>query len=212
VIYERIQSGNQQRRIETGSAIQDYDEAHLIGRAVSGQRSNFWLPMQVQAIEPLPPGVEIQTIAAIEKSSNRWFEKQWNVDPATLKEPPSERLLREPIPVMVAAERRQQESGPQRLIAVGSGGWLFRFIADRTISLGGGRAVLEYPGNYELLLASVAWLADMPELVAATPVSQGVSRLEKIGPAELAFWQYFIVLGVPVICLVVGLIVHLVRR
>jgi hypothetical protein len=49
-------------------------------------------------------------------------------------------------------------------------------------------------------------------VIAATPVSQGVSRLEKIAPAELAFWQYFIVLGVPVICLVLGLIVHMVRR
>jgi hypothetical protein len=212
VIYERIQSGNQQSRIETGAAIQEYDETHLIGRAVSGQRANFWLPLQIRLSDPTPPGVNVQVIAQIEASDNRWAEKHWNVDASTLKEPMAEQSLSQSAPVMAAVEKQTDSAANQKLIVVGSGGWLFRFIADRTISLGGGRAVLEYPGNYELLLASVAWLADMPELIAATPVSQGVSRLEKIAPAELAFWQYFIVLGVPVICLVLGLIVHMVRR
>lgn len=212
VIYERIQSGNQQSRIETGAAIQEYDEGHVIGRAVSGQRANFWLPLQIRLADPAPAGVDARVIASIEASEDRWAEKKWNADATTLKEPVVEQVLREPSPVMVAVEKQTEAAATQKLIAVGSGGWLFRFIADRTISLGGGRAVLEYPGNYELLLASVAWLADMPELIAATPVSQGVSRLEKIAPAALAFWQYFIVLGVPVICLVMGLIVHMVRR
>jgi hypothetical protein len=102
--------------------------------------------------------------------------------------------------------------GTQRVIFVGSGNWMLSGIADAASSIGGGRAVLRYPGNQELLLASTAWLAGLDDLIAPSPVSQQVARLDGVNDRVGAVWAAITIIGAPIACLLLGCLVWLVRR
>ena len=122
-------------------------------------------------------------------------------------------MLAAPVPVIVSAQRRSPAGiASQRFVLVGAGGWMISNTADAVRDIGGGRVALENPGNHELMLASVAWLAGMDELIAASPMSQEVSRLRGITPEVRAAWWWIIVAGVPLACFLLGGLVWLWRR
>ena len=83
---------------------------------------------------------------------------------------------------------------------------------DRTIALGEGRVGLVNPGNPEFLLASVAWLGGVDDLIAPSPMSQQVARLEGIGVAAAMTWGLVGVIGLPLGIQLIGLLVFLSRR
>ncbi len=89
---------------------------------------------------------------------------------------------------------------------------MLSYIADVVIPLGGERVALANPGNYELLLSSVAWLAQMDELIAPSPISQQVARLDGITAAVLRVWWWGVLAGMPGGCLLLGVAVWVVRR
>ena len=72
--------------------------------------------------------------------------------------------------------------------------------------------MLVNPGNYELLLASIAWLAGQDEMIAPSAVSQQVSRLDGITPAVRARWRWIAVVVMPGGCLMLGAVVWFIRR
>ena len=83
-----------------------------------------------------------------------------------------------PIPVVIAAER-----GEQRVIVIGSGGWMLTRIADAVTPIGGGRMALMHPGNLELLIN--------------TPVSSAELMVGKVAPYILiGLVQLALILGV----------------
>ena len=60
----------------------------------------------------------------------------------------------------MATERSSPSgSGPQRVLTVASGGWMLSYVADVAVNVGGERYALVNPGNHELMLSGVAWLA-----------------------------------------------------
>jgi len=115
--------------------------------------------------------------------------------------------------VVLAFERPNPIGGqPQRGVVVASGGWMLSYIADSIVDLGNGRVALTNPGNQEMLLASIAWLAGMDELIAPSPVSRQVARLEGIGTGTWLTWFSVGVLGLPLAALGMGMAVWMVRR
>jgi hypothetical protein len=97
-------------------------------------------------------------------------------------------------------------------VVVASGGWLLSSLADLSDGLGGGRTALVNPGNRELLLASVAWLADRPDLLDGGLSGREVPRIESLGDGPRRAWMFgfggFIVIG-PVVA---GAVVIAARR
>jgi hypothetical protein len=65
-------------------------------------------------------------------------------------------------------------------------------VADLSDSLGGGRTALVNPGNRELLLASVAWLADRSDLLGAGLSGREVPRIEGLGDGARLAWTVFL--------------------
>jgi hypothetical protein len=121
--------------------------------------------------------------------------------------------LASPVPVIVAAQGHSSVTGrAQRFLLVGSGGWLLSYITDIATSIGGERVALQFPGNYELLLASVAWLAHLDDLIAPSAVSQQVSRLDGVTTRAKWVWGSIVVGGVPAACLILGVLVWGIRR
>jgi hypothetical protein len=214
VLFERVQVGQGQTQVSLQAAVRDYSSDSPIGRAVDGQQTTLALPVVLRRVaEPASTaGVVITDVATIEPSPQRWLEPEWTGE-FDQREPRVETVLNEPAAIVVAAERAASSGrGSQRFVLIGSGGWMITNVADAMRDLGGGRSALESPGNHELLLASVAWLAGEDELIAASPLSQEVSRLRGITPAVRAAWWWIIVVGVPAGCLLMGLVINWWRR
>jgi hypothetical protein len=213
VVFEQVQVAPEETSQERGQIVRDLPADHPIARAVHGQRTYLVLPVPIVHDAPAPAGVRRQVVAQIEPSADRWLENDWSRPPRALDRAAPHEPLKSPVPVVVAAERQSGVTGgQQRFMLVGSGGWMLSYIADIATSVGGERVALEFPGNYELLLASVAWLAQMDELIAPSAVSQQVARLDGVTARAKWVWGSVVVGGVPAACLVLGVLVWGVRR
>jgi hypothetical protein len=215
VIYESVR--NQQGEMVTQRVLQlsEFAGDTPIARAVHGLGASFDLPVPLRLeSDPAPPtDVRREVVVEIEPGPNRWLEPRWIERPDSLDEPDASQRYGEAIPIVVAAERRNPvRPGAQRLLLAGSGGWLLSYLSDAVVSVGGDRMVLVNPGNYELLLAGVAWLAGADEMIAASPVSRQVARLAEISPAAQNGWRVTAILLLPLGWLGLGLVVYAVRR
>ncbi len=158
-------------------------------------------------------GATHAVVAAAEPQPGRWREDEWGAGGLPSAPPPGE-SLEAPVPLVVAVERPHPAgpgaglpglTGRQRLLVVGSGGWMRSRTADAIADLGGGRAALVSPGNQELALASVAWLAGQDELVVASAAGGQVARLRGVDGTVRTRWAIATVLVLPAALVVLGL-------
>ena len=176
------------------------------------------IPTYFRVAHPLvlkqTPGVEHTELARIDRPDVfvQRFQPEETGRPIRT-EPGSDR---DRVLIAAAAER-----GQARLIAVGDGFW----ATDEATTFGrlpDGRegpglatlpgATVAYPGNTELFVNSVFWLAHQDRLIAASPRTQDLRRIEPITPATLSVYRGALVAGLPGLVFVVGLAVWLVRR
>jgi hypothetical protein len=213
IVFETTIAPRGESEIKASQEVQDFSDETAIGRAVDGQQAEFGTPVPLRRITAELGGVAtVHTIAAIEPSPERWLETDWTGG-LTDREPRPDQRFSDPIPIMMAAERANPAGGgSQRFILVGSGGWMLTNVADPVVDVGGGRVALVNPGNHELMLASVAWLAGLDDLIAASPLSQEIARLRGITPEVKMAWSWILWAGVPLGCLLIGMLVYLWRR
>ncbi len=213
VVFERSRDQQGADVIQRVAQITEFARGHPIAAAVHGLQTSFDLPVAVRSAELIPTGVRHTDLARIEPAPHRWLETDWRVNLATITHPIDRPAFDEPLPIAVAVERTHPiDGGIQRCIVIGSGGWLMSYIADLVVDVGGERVMLVNPGNYELLLASIAWLAGQDEMIAPSAVSQQVSRLDGITPAIRTRWRWIAVVVMPGGCLVLGAVVWFIRR
>jgi hypothetical protein len=184
---------------------------HPVARAVHGQPTELVLPVPIEITDV--PGVTHVVLADVEPDPRRWLEPDWARKMQAAEEVARGTPFESPLPIVVAAERAHPDGdGRQRFMMVGSGGWLLSNVADRVEVVPSGRMALTSPGNQELLLASVTWLAGMDELIAPSPVSSQVARLSGIERAERIRWGLITVVGVPLAFVGFGGLVWFSRR
>ena len=213
VVVEAVRIAENETQYERALTVQDFNESHLVGSAVDGMSTYLGLPVPIEIARELPSGVRIVTIAEAPPSPSRWLEPDWASDLASLSAAREAKAFDVALPIVVAASRPNPTGrGEQRVIVSGSGGWMLSFVADVMVPIGGERMALASPGNYEMLLASVAWLADMDDLIAPGPTSQQVARLQDITAPVWMRWSAFTVIIMPVCALALGLVVWFVRR
>lgn len=188
--------------------VEKMSRQHPIGAAVNGQATMLNHPTPIQ---PAAGNAAVAVIAAIEPSPDRWLEDDWRENSRVTREVPDAKRFTTPLPVVVAVERKDQATGvTRRAVVVGSGGWLLSSLADVAQSLGGNRVVLTNPGNRELLLASVAWLAGIDLLGGSA--GREVARVDELTDSARAFWFVLLVGGVPALVGLVGVGVWWRRR
>lgn len=213
VIYEEIATPGGGAERQRSQYLQDLGQDHPVAGAVQGQGLLLGLPLALRPASPAPEGVEHHLIAQVEPGPNRWLEQDWDLDPDRLDEPTLDERFDTPLPIIMAAERPHPVGfGRQRFMLVGSGGWMLTYVADLVVSGGGKRVVLVNPGNHELMLAAVAWLSGMDDLIATSPLSQQVARLDGITGTVRAVWGWSLAAGVPLGCLVLSVVVWMGRR
>ncbi len=213
VVIEKLRDEQGADVIQRVAQMTDFAHGHPIAAAVHGLQTSFDLPVVVRPAELIPTGVRHTDLALIKPAPHRWLETDWAVNPASINQPIDRSAFDEPLPIAVAVERTHPiDGGLQRCIVIGSGGWLMSYLADRVVDAGGERVMLVNPGNYELLLASIAWLAGQDEMIAPSAVSQQVSRLDGITPAVRTRWRWIAVVVMPGGCLMLGAVVWFIRR
>ena len=211
VVLETVPVAEGRSELVRGQTLFEFPADHPVTRAVDGQQTYFSVPVPVAAAPATAAGVT--PLATIEPSPTRWLAADW-VDVLTSQESPEAGApLEAPVDVAVAVERPHPvERGTQRCVVVGAGGWLMSNTADLVVGVGGERVALVNPGNYELALASVAWLAQMDELIAASPIGAEVARLDGIGTGARRWWTVLVLVVMPGATLALGTAVWLARR
>lgn len=214
VIIESIplaEGGSQKVTLQT---VDRFGQSHPIAGALNGRQTCFPFPVPIRPAGKSPAVVEQQEIAAITPLANRHLELvraatlQTDLDSAT-GQPIDER-----VPLLFAAQRPHPAApgASQRFLMIGSGGWMISNVADAVLDVGGGRIALVNPGNHELMLSAVAWLAGLDELIAPSPTSQEVARLDEITESVRTRWAWIALVAMPGGCLLLGLVVWRIRR
>ncbi|MEM1207668.1 MAG: Gldg family protein [Planctomycetota bacterium] len=106
------------------------------------------------------------------------------------------------------------EAPAQRVLAIADAAWATDYITSFG-NLGPGTADLvgaTFPGNGELFVNAVYWLAGTDELIAATPRSQDIRRVGAISPAAGRFVGVLLLIGLPLLAASVGVAVAVARR
>jgi ABC-2 type transport system permease protein len=153
----------------------------------------------------------VVVLAEVRPNPLRWLENDWRGDGVQIEEMPGGDRLEGPIPVAVAVEA-MGENSMQRLVVVGSGGWALSALVNEAGTLGGDRLVLANPGNRELALSSIAWLAGLDELVATAATGREISRFSGISDEARAAWGLGLVVLLGLGPMFLGTLVWSMRR
>ena len=195
------------------------DTAHPIGAAIDTLATYLPAATPLAKADPLPPDTRVWPLLTIPDSGETWAEARWQ------SPPPAPDAARDdvtgPWHVAFAAERRRPPTSgaalpdhTQRLIAIGASQWYVDRITNARIPIegAGGRTASQFPGNRELLDASIAWLTGRDELIAQSPDARDVPRIESLTRAQLTGVRWFLIAGMPLLVLAIGAATRLLRR
>lgn len=189
VVLELVANDEGQPEVRTWQLIERVRAGSpLVGR-LRGKAILLNQPMAIRLAQPLPEGVRATVAVEVEPGQERWIADDWRGDGDGIREVPDSKRLKDPLAVCVLAERKTA-GGSQRAVVVASGGWLLTSLADLSDGLGGGRTALVNPGNRELLLASVAWLADRADLLDGGLSGREVPRIESLADGPRRAWMF----------------------
>lgn len=213
VIFEQqIDQSGQSINLRT-ARITEFESEHPVSAAAHGLVTSLDLPLAITKATSGPIGIEYSKAAVVKAQENRWLEDDWAIDPSTIDKPNESQYFAEDITVIATTQRNNPVTrNTQRFVVIGSSGWLLSNRSDVVNDMGGGRVALVYPGNYELLLASVAWLSGHDEMIAPSAISQQIQTLSGITQGVKIWWRWITVVFLPCAALLFGSLVWMVRQ
>lgn len=183
---------------------------HPVARAVGG------LPGVVIAPQPIvlkSDAAGVQTWPLLRTESGTWAD----ADALPLSQEKLMELTNDagesqgPITIAAAAQKDKQ-----RLIVVASPLWASDDITVRSQMAGTSLMNIslysEFPGNTELFVNGVYWLAGLDDLIAPGAKTQETRRIEGLGEGALRGLRWASLAGLPIACLAAGVVVWFVRR
>ncbi|HMN39225.1 MAG TPA: hypothetical protein PKE29_00150 [Phycisphaerales bacterium] len=222
-------TGPRGRVVTADTIVTDPHTDHPIAKAIRGLAT--YLPWAVPvAIADKAQGV--QPVVVIDSSSRDvWAESEWlgfsqipSEQQAMLANPPSPDPTHDDIfgswptaapkgwPIVVAAERSAPAGtgGKQRVVVIGSNKWISAEVIGAEAEVGGQR-VPAYPGNMELLDASIHWLAGQESLISASATAREVPRIPALSDGMLSTLRWGLIGGLPLLILLLGAVWRLAR-
>jgi len=218
VVLERIVGDNQRERINSNIEVDNWSDAHPITRPVQG------VGLVAEAI-PLSlhgdanadadgrdgdaDGDDAQSTGATALASIEG-ERFWAETDLMGEDPIAydEATAGGPFVIAAAAQR-----GERRLVVVGDP----VFASDRVAAIGvadaatGALIQSAYPANLETTVNSVLWLAGLEELIAASPRTQDVPRIQEVERSTRLAIQWGLLAGMPLLIAGAGLGVWILR-
>ena len=205
-ILEIVPVGPDRTEISVSQSTIAGSAGSALGRAVDGQRLRLDRPVPLEQAERAPPAgaCAVAGAVAVDPSPERWIEDDWRRDQrARLSVPRSKRMAGSAWVAMVS-ECGRDGGRAARAVLVGSPTWMTTVVADAADALGGGRVALRNPGNRDLLVNSVAWLAGREDMMVGATAGREVGRLPSLSRAQLVGVGTIEAFAVPAALAVVG--------
>jgi len=181
--------------------------SHAITQSLAALPTMFYVasPLLVKKGE-LPEGVAAEAIASLPDRADYWAETNLlSFQRGVAKRDPAEDLTGS-VPLAVAATRKVG-SGEQKVVMFGCG-----HLAQNRVAFARDMFGREwFPGNAELFVNSVLWVSGSEHLITVSPEALQARRIGDPGSWMLPL-QIAIIGGLPVVVLVAGIVVYLVRR
>lgn len=184
---------------------------HPIGAAVRNLGIALVWPVALRRADEAGSGATVTELLRIDADRGAWRESQWlrlwqtpRAQRPYLPDPPAFDEARDHRdgPWLVAAA---SERGPLRLVVVGSNNWhVDQVVFERREAEG--RLVPAYPGNAELLEASVWWLAGQESLIARSAEARSTPRIRPLADRDLLALRWGLAAGMPLLVLLLGAI------
>ncbi|MGV6814390.1 MAG: hypothetical protein ACWA5W_05185 [Phycisphaerales bacterium] len=186
----------------------------IVANALSGLNTVLpWaIPLDIAPVE----GVEQAPLVDLLGSEDTWAEQDWL---GLWRMPPQSRTLARNQPsftpskdlqqdhwVLAAAAQRDYLGHPQRLIAIGSNGWLTDSITTNNEQLVDGRIVSRWPGNMTLLESSTLWLANMDDLIGPGTQAKPIATIKNLDYRQQSIYRWLILAGLPGLILILGML------
>ncbi|MBL9001794.1 MAG: hypothetical protein JNK25_11730 [Phycisphaerae bacterium] len=232
LLRESLAAGN--RTIDTDVIVQVEDEgAHPVAAAIRGLPTYIAWPIALVEKHAAadPTRVTVTPLLTVPAGPNLWLESQWLRIWQTPREQRS--LLADAAKfdegrdsrwpggadqggavqrwVIAAASERFLTGRPsQRAVIIGSNSWFIDPVTSRLTAVEG-RRVPANPGNLELFENAVYWLAGQTELIAQSPVAQAAPMILPIGESQAMRLRLALILGMPLLALLGGALVRLIR-
>jgi hypothetical protein len=212
------------RQVSRDQLLTDPGSTHPIAGAVAPLRTRLaWpIPLALASGAALPAGVKVEPVVTVPARAGLWAESEWYVRPGASV--PANDSPRDsaggPGPwVLAAAAERDHGAGPgegapgtQRVVVVGSGPWFLQSTLTREQGVIDGRLAMDAPGNAELFLASVAWLAGQDDAMSRGATAEAVPTIPNLSPAQRGAFRWAFIAGLPLSILLTGAIWRIWRR
>ncbi|MEX2544029.1 MAG: hypothetical protein WD316_02760 [Phycisphaeraceae bacterium] len=211
IVLREVQAPGQEARASSQIEVDAWPGASPITRALAG------MPAVIPSANPLvltadgELGRDAKHAPLVELRGDRlWAERHLESLEAIQQAPFDSGAARESFTIAASA---QHEAGG-RLVVVADPAWAtdavtgYGWMGPGTAELFGAR----YPGNSELFVNSVYWLAGLDELIAASPRTQDIRRIGAMSDGALAAYRTVLLAGLPAGIALAGIGVWFARR
>ncbi len=204
--------------------IQHYPQDTELGRALEGLTLRLERPCPVVPMVPLPAGIRTRELVSIYLP--RLYTLGYDALHDHGKQAYNPATARPYAPVALAVEAQVAGKPPIRLIAVGDPVWAadikttFGFHPELAPVASGGAVgmantpggICAWPGNAELFVNGIYWLAGQDDLIAPGAHSQDVRRIGPISQGTHTTLYWLLLAGLPAGAATAGLLVWARRR
>ncbi len=194
------------------------DDAHPIADALSGLNTMMPWAIELELVET--ENAKAKPLLIAQGDEETWNEARW-LRLYTI--PGDRRAYFQDQPVfdegidrransytVAAAGERRTGSITQRMVVVGSNEWANDAAAYNAEQLVQGHLTRRYPGNAVLLQSSIAWLADMDDLIAPGADARPIATIKPLDPTQLSTLRWILLGGIPGLVLVVAMAYRLI--
>jgi len=182
---------------------------HPITRTLNGLPTMLLTPCPLMISKQLPEGVTAEALVLLPAGADYWADTApFDAMRGDAKRSQADDLIPtrdNPIPLAVACTRNLKE-GEQKVVLFGDSQWAEDRVAFYQVM---GRDL--FPGNAELLVNTILWVAGTEHLITVSPEALQARRIGDPGAWTLPL-QMLLVAGIPAAVLVAGLVVYAVRR
>lgn len=207
IILKQVQLPDRQSQTTTQLTVDDWPGDLPVGQAVEGMRTVL-LQASPLELDTKSDDAQIYPLVRVQ-GDNLWAHSDLS-DPAAVQQAKFDPALHQDAFIVGAAAERENS----RVIVVADPVWASDHLTN-VGALGQGTAEITgavFPGNAELFVNSVYWLTGFDELIAASPRSQDIRRIQPISRSTVQAYQWGLFAGMPAVIAVVGVGVWVVRR
>lgn len=200
--------------------VQNYPQGTALAKAVEGLSLRLEAPMPLRAAVPLPAGTWVHELVALR------LPRLYALGYDALHGDGSRAFNAATATPYAAVALSSEDAKGARLIAVGDPMWAtdakttFGFHPDLAPAALGGAVGMTttpggtaaWPGNAELFVNSIYWLAHQEDLIAPGARSQDVRRIGPMTPLKSTALRWLLLAGLPGLAAAAGIAVALRRR